>query len=257
MSETNHDVIVVGAGINGAGIARDAALRGLSVLLLDKTDIGAGTTSWSSRLIHGGLRYLEYAEIGLVRESLRERERLLRIAPHLVRPLPLTIPIYRWHRRGPLMIRAGMLAYDVLSYDKSLPIHHMMSPDQVLRHEPGLNVEGLTGAARYYDAQVEFPERVAVENAIDAAHTADIHTGAEVVDLIVEAGVVKGVVWRDVTTGEEHRARASVTVNVAGPWVDRVLAELALADLPRLIGGTKGSHIVVDPFPGAPTDALY
>lgn len=258
MSDSNHDVIVVGAGINGAGIARDAAMRGLSVLLLDKTDIAAGTTSWSSRLIHGGLRYLEYAEIGLVRESLRERERLLRVAPHLVHPLPLTIPIYKWHRRGPWLIRAGMIAYDILSYDKSLPIHHMMSPEQALRHEPGLNAEGLTGAARYYDAQVEFPERVAVENAIDAAaHGAEIRTGAEVVDLIVEAGVVKGVVWRDADTGEDHRAFAPVTVNVAGPWVDRVLAELGLSDLPRLIGGTKGSHIVVDPFPGAPSDALY
>ncbi len=257
MSEQNYDLIVVGAGINGTGIARDAAMRGLSVLLLDKTDLAAGTTSWSSRLIHGGLRYLEYYEISLVRESLRERERLLRVAPHLVHPLPLTIPIYQWHQRGPLLIRAGMVAYDVLSYDKSLPRHHMMTPDQALQHEPGLSRDGLTGAARYYDAQVEFPERVAVENTIDAAAwKADIRTGAEVVDLIVEAGVVKGVVWRD-ADGTEHRARGAMTVNVAGPWVDRVLAELDLAEMPRLIGGTKGSHIVVDPFPGAPSDALY
>lgn len=258
MSDKNYDLIVVGAGINGAGIARDAAMRGLSVLLLDKSDIGAGTTSWSSRLIHGGLRYLEHAEIALVRESLRERERLLRVAPHLVRPLPLTIPIYEWHRRGPWLIRAGMVAYDVLSWDKSLPLHRMMTPRQALQHEPGLNRGGLTGAARYFDAQVTFPERVAVENAIDAAsHDAEVRTGAEVIDLLVEAGVVKGVVWRDVSTGEEHRARAAVTVNVAGSWVDRVLAELDIADMPRLIGGTKGSHIVVDPFPGAPSDALY
>lgn len=258
LSDQAYDLIVVGAGINGAGIARDAATRGLSVLLLDKSDIAAGTTSWSSRLIHGGLRYLEYAEISLVRESLRERERLLRVAPHLVQPLPLTIPIYKWHRRGPLLIRAGMVAYDLLSYDKSLPRHRMMSAKQAVQHEPGLNPDGLTGAARYYDAQVEFPERVAVESAIDAAaHGAVIRTGAEVVGLTVEAGVVKGVVWREIHTGEEHRASALVTVNVAGPWVDRVLAEIGLADLPRLIGGTKGSHIVVDPFPGAPKDALY
>src|SRR5690606_30098260 len=96
LADQHYDLIVIGAGINGAGIARDAALRGLSVALFDKTDIAGGTTSWSSRLIHGGLRYLEHAEIGLVRESLRERERLLRVAPHLVHPLPLTIPIYRW-----------------------------------------------------------------------------------------------------------------------------------------------------------------
>src|SRR5256714_10889718 len=106
------DAIIIGAGINGAGIARDAALRGLRVLLLDKGDIASGTTAWSTRLIHGGLRYLEHGELGLVRESLRERERLLRIAPHLVRPLPLLIPVYAKRRRGPLAIRAGMLAYD-------------------------------------------------------------------------------------------------------------------------------------------------
>lgn len=258
MADQHYDLIVIGAGINGAGIARDAALRGLSVALFDKTDIAGGTTSWSSRLIHGGLRYLEHAEIGLVRESLRERERLLRVAPHLVHPLPLTIPIYRWHRRGPLLIRIGMVGYDVLSYDKSLPRHRMMSPSQAVEHVPGINAEGLTGAARYYDAQVEFPERVAVESAIDAAaNGATVRTGAEVVDLIVEAGVVRGVEWVDSDSGERGRAFGSVTVNVAGPWVDKVLAELDLAEMPRFIGGTKGSHIVVEPFPGAPADALY
>ena len=258
MADQHYDLIVIGAGINGAGIARDAALRGLSVALFDKTDIAGGTTSWSSRLIHGGLRYLEHAEIGLVRESLRERERLLRVAPHLVHPLPLTIPIYRWHRRGPLLIRIGMVGYDVLSYDKSLPRHRMMSPSQAVEHVPGINAEGLTGAARYYDAQVEFPERVAVESAIDAAaNGATVRTGAEVVDLIAEAGVVRGVEWVDGVSGERGRAFGSVTVNVAGPWVDKVLAELDLAEMPRFIGGTKGSHIVVEPFPGAPADALY
>jgi glycerol-3-phosphate dehydrogenase len=258
LADQDYDVIVIGAGINGAGIARDAALRGLSVALFDKTDIAGGTTSWSSRLIHGGLRYLEHAEIGLVRESLRERERLLHTAPHLIHPLPLTIPIYRWDRRGPLLIRLGMIGYDVLSFDKSLPRHHMMSPSQATRHMPGVNREGLAGAARYYDAQVEFPERLAVESALDAAaNGASVRTGVEVVDLIVEAGVVRGVVWADVETGESGTARASVTVNVAGPWVDAVLAELDLAEMPRFIGGTKGSHIVVEPFPGAPKDALY
>ncbi len=258
MPDQQYDLIVIGAGINGAGIARDAALRGLSVALFDKTDIAGGTTSWSSRLIHGGLRYLEHAEIGLVRESLRERERLLHTAPHLVHPLPLTIPIYSWDRRGPLLIRIGMIGYDVLSFDKSLPRHHMMSARQAIDHVPGVSPEGLAGAARYYDAQVEFPERVAVESAIDAAaHGADVRTGVEVVDLIVEAGVVRGVEWVDADTGESGRARASVTSNVAGPWVDTVLAELDLADMPRFIGGTKGSHIVVDPFPGAPKDAMY
>src|SRR6476646_10705353 len=118
-SNSQFDVIVIGAGINRAGIARDAALRGLNVLLLDKGDVGGGTSSWSTRLIHGGLRYLEHGEFGLVRESLREREIQLRIAPHLVRPLPILVPIYAGQKRGPLTIRAGMFAYNLLSFDKT------------------------------------------------------------------------------------------------------------------------------------------
>jgi glycerol-3-phosphate dehydrogenase len=118
---TEFDVIVIGAGINGAGIARDAAMRGLKVLLIDKGDVGGGTSAGSTRLIHGGLRYLEHFEFGLVRESLRERETLLRIAPHLVRPLPITIPIYKNGQRGWAMVKAGMIAYELLSLGKTTP----------------------------------------------------------------------------------------------------------------------------------------
>src|SRR3989337_1455687 len=115
------DLIVVGAGINGAGIARDAAMRGLKVLLLDNGDISSGPTQWATRLIHGGLRYLEYYEIHLVRESLAEREKLLHIAPHLVKPLRFVVPIYERSKRGFGMVRLGMIGYDVLSFDKSVP----------------------------------------------------------------------------------------------------------------------------------------
>ena len=255
----SFDMIVVGAGINGTGIARDAALRGLRVMLIDKSDVSAGTTSWSSRLIHGGLRYLEYAEIGLVRESLMERERLLRIAPHLVRPLALTLPIYDYHKRGPLMIRLGMIAYDLLSIGKSVPGHRMYDSAGALVHEPGLNPSGLRAAARYYDAQVEFPERISVENMLDAvAHGAQVRTHTRVDELVIEGNVVRGVRYVDQLTGERGTATAAVTVNVAGPWVDAVLAGLGMGEGPeRLIGGTKGSHIIVEPFPGAPDDALY
>src|SRR4026209_620575 len=121
------DVIVIGAGINGAGIARDAAMRGLTVLLIDKGDVGGGTSAGSTRLIHGGLRYLEHFEFGLVRESLRERETLLRIAPHLGRPLPILVPIYKGARRGIWTMRAGMLAYDLLSLGKRMSSHQMLS----------------------------------------------------------------------------------------------------------------------------------
>ena len=254
----SFDLIVIGAGINGAGIARDAALRGLRVLLVDKGDLSAGTSSWSSRLIHGGLRYLEHGEVGLVRESLRERERLLQHAPHLVRPLPLTLPIYKGHQRGPLLIRMGMIAYDALSFDKSLPHHTMYSAKGALAHESGLNPDGLEAAARYYDAQVEYTERLIVENVLDAiAHGAVVATYTQVERLVLEAGVVRGVDLRDVLTGETATALGKVTVNVTGSWVDTVLRESGIETAEPLVGGTKGTHIIVRPFPGAPTDALY
>src|SRR2546423_5916193 len=123
IEKVSFDVIIIGAGINGAGIARDAAMRGLKVLLLDKGDIASGTSSWSTRLIHGGLRYLEHGEISLVRESFRERERLLHIAPHLIKPLPLLIPIYEQNRRGTVTINEGVILYAPLSLGKSVNRH--------------------------------------------------------------------------------------------------------------------------------------
>ena len=255
------DLIVIGAGINGAGIARDAAMRGLNTLLLDKGDVSAGTTQWATRLIHGGLRYLEYYEIPLVRESLRDREVLFHIAPHLVKPLGFMIPIYERAKHGPLMVRLGMLAYDVLSFDKSVGNHKMFGQEEALEREPGLNPEGLKGAAFYYDGQVEYAERVAVENAVSAReHGAVVLTYARVDRLIVEEGEVRGVEFTDVMGGGTYEARAPVTVNVAGPWVDEVLRKIDRygPSEKRLIGGTKGSHLVVDPFPGAPKgEALY
>ena len=250
------DVIIIGAGINGAGIARDASMRGLKVLLLDKSDAGSGTTSASTRLIHGGLRYLEHFEFGLVRESLREREILLRIAPHLVKPLPIAIPIYKHSKRGRVTIRAGMIAYDLLSAGKSLPRHRMLSRAETLKQLPGLNPRGLLGSALYFDAQIEFPERLVLENVLAAReHGTEVFTHAPVTNLIVEEDLVSGVefICED---GQRHFARADVVINAAGPWVDRVL-ERAPLESPRLIGGTKGSHIVVPVFPGAPQNAIY
>ena len=269
------DLIVVGAGINGAGIARDAAMRGLKVLLLDKDDLSAGTTQWATRLIHGGLRYLEYYEVHLVRESLAEREKLLRIAPHLVKPLRFVVPIYERSKRGPGLIRLGMIGYDVLSFDKSVPNHKMLSRDEALERYPGLNPEGLLGAATYYDGQVEYAERIAVENAISAReHGAVVITHAEVRHLLFEEPGngdlprVSGVEFEDKLNGGVYKAHSTVTVNVAGPWVDQVLSgagSFGIDDAPegetgereQMIGGTKGSHLIVDPFPGAPQDAIY
>ncbi|WP_197070448.1 glycerol-3-phosphate dehydrogenase/oxidase [Hymenobacter sp. DG25B] len=252
-----YDVIIIGAGINGAGIAHDAAQRDLRVLLLDKGDIASGTTSWSTRLIHGGLRYLEHAELGLVRESLRERETLLRIAPHLVHPLPLLIPLYQGARRGPFIMRVGMVAYDVLSWDKSLPRHHMLSRAATVARAAGLRTEGLTGGALYYDAQVTFPERLTLENVLAAqALGAHVQTYTRVDRLLATEGQVRGVACTNLLTGEQYTAHAPLIVNVAGPWVDAVLAGQPLANHP-LVAGTKGTHLVVAPFQGAPAVGLY
>ena len=267
LSQNEFDVIVIGAGINGAGIARDAAMRGLKVLLLDKGDVGGGTSSWSTRLIHGGLRYLEHGEFGLVRESLRERECLMNLAPHLVRPLELLVPIYHRARRGVWTIRAGMLAYDVLSFGKSLPRHRMLSAAETLRRAPGLRNDDLLGAAVYFDAQVEFAERLVLENVLSAVeHGATVMTYTRVEKLIVADGKVRGVEFttargssptvREGAIDERHSVSAPVVINAAGPWVDRLLQE-SDADSPRLIGGTKGSHLIVAPFPGEPDAAIY
>src|SRR5262245_27337747 len=149
-----YDLAIVGGGTIGLGAARDAALRGLSVALFEQRDFCWGTTARSTRLVHGGLRYLELLDFGLVREDLRERETLLRLAPHLVRPLPFLVPIYRRGVAYRARLRAGMMLYDVLSFDKSLPGHRFLGRQESLALEPGLNPDGLEGAALYYDAQV-------------------------------------------------------------------------------------------------------
>jgi glycerol-3-phosphate dehydrogenase len=254
-NQTDHfHLIVIGAGINGAGVARDAAMRGLKVCLLDKGDIGGGSSSASTRLIHGGLRYLEHWEFGLVRESLHERETLLRIAPHLVKPLPILIPIYKQARRGPLQIRAGMILYDLLSYDKALPRHRMLSRDETMEFAPGLNSDGLLSAAVYHDAQVEFAERLVLENVLAAKESgAVVITYARVTRLMVGNGKATGVEF--IANGERCSVAGDFIINAAGPWVDELLETTKTTN--RLIGATKGSHIVVAPFRQAPPTTIY
>ena len=261
VSETSSklfDLIIIGAGINGAGIARDASLRGLKVMLLDKDDIASGTSAYSTRLIHGGLRYLEHGELGLVRESLRERETLLRIAPHLVRPLPILIPIYGDMKRGRAKIRTGMIAYDLLSLDKSLPGHHSLSVSETLRIIPALKRDGLRGAVIYYDAQVEFAERLVFENVLSAIENeTTLVTHALVEDLVTKDNQVVGLKYRPESSGQTKTVEGRFFVNAAGPWIDRVLARTDATSDTQLIGGTKGSHIVVPPFIEAGSNAIY
>jgi glycerol-3-phosphate dehydrogenase len=245
---------VIGAGINGAAVAREAALSGLKVLLLERGDVAAGTSGASSRLIHGGLRYLEYAELSLVRESLNERERLLRCAPHLVAPLELYIPVYRRARRKRWQIAVGLTLYDWLSYDRSLPGHTVLSRTALLERMPGLNPDDLVGGASYFDAQARYPERLVVENVRDAvANGAVLSTYTSATRIRVTGGRVTGVEWRT-AQGAAGATAAPLVVNAAGPWVDDVLGPITHT---RLIGGTKGSHLIAPPFSGAPRAGVY
>jgi glycerol-3-phosphate dehydrogenase len=253
-ADASFELIVIGAGINGAAIAREAALAGRKVLLVERGDIGAGTSSASSRLIHGGLRYLEYGELPLVYESLHERERLLRLAPHLVTPLELLIPVYRSARRKRWQVALGLTLYDWLSLGRSLPGRTLLGRAELLARMPGLNPAGLVGGASYYDAQATFPERLVVENVRDAVACGTVlKTRTHVTRVRVEAGRANGVEWRD-AGGAGGGASAPLIVNAAGPWVDEVLGPIQHTPL---LGGTKGSHIIVPPFPGAPRIGVY
>ncbi len=251
------DIAVIGGGINGAGIARDAALRGLKVILLEQHDFAGGTTSWSSRLIHGGLRYLEHGEIPLVFESLHERRRLRRLAPHLVTRLKLTIPVYEDSRRGKFLIRLGMIAYDLLSMGKRTPWHRMLSRETLLREQPGLLANGLVGGAEYYDAQVTYAERLVLENIVAASNAgAAVRNYSPVTGIKVDNAATHKLQFQDSKSGEPCEIAADIIVNATGPWVDRVLAKVD-CEMPQLMGGTKGSHIIVGSFPAAPSTAFY
>ncbi len=266
----NHtfDLIVIGGGINGAGVVRDAALRGLKVLLIDQGDFCGGATSWSTRLVHGGLRYLEYFEFKLVRESLREREILLRTAPHLVKPLLLTIPIYADRSRPYWKIQAGMRLYDLLSYDKTLPNHRMLPAATFRQLFREIAPQSLAGGAQYYDSQVAYAERLALENVLDAkAAGAVVRNYVEAIGLERSKDRISAITCRDRLTGKEFTVNCGpqcLIVNTAGPWVDAVLArgqqggQVQPIGQTLKIGPTKGSHIVVAPFPGMPLEsALY
>ena len=259
------DLVIIGGGIVGAGVARDAALRGLSVALFERADYGGGTTSGSTRLIHGGLRYLEMFDFRLVRLDLREREILLRIAPHLVKPLEFMLPFYGVNPFHRTRMRAGLFLYDLLSYDKTLPSRKSLKRDEVIAREPQLSKRGLKGAATYYDAQAALPERLCLENILDAcAHGARAYNYAEVTGPIREgAGVaaiaapgggrLAGVRVRDrlmntdADGADDVEVRARFVVNASGPWFDRVEGAL-IGDRKRHIRTTKGIHIAVPPM---------
>jgi len=248
LGDRAFDLIVIGGGIVGSGIARDAALRGLSVALFEKNDYCSGTTARSTRLIHGGLRYLETLDFKLVRLDLREREILLHIAPHLVTSLPFIVPFYSRSRAYRCKIRLGMTLYDLLSFDKTLPSHKRLTHSAMLAAVPILKEQGLQGGFLYYDAQVAAPERLVIENLIDArAHGAAAHNYSEVIGAWHNGNSVQGVQVRDSISGTEIRVKGRMVINAAGPWFDLVSSRVATHPKPR-VRMTKGIHIVCPPL---------
>lgn len=251
------DLAIIGGGINGLAVAREAALQGFQVVVIERGDLGGETTAWSSRLIHGGLKYLERYEWQLVAESAAERRRLLRTAPHLVHPYPMLVPFYEQMSRSGPVIRAGMLIHDLLAIGDGALSSRWIRRSVLERHWPGVSTEGLRGAAMFTDGQVPWPERLCVELALSAHRAgARILTRTEAVGLDEDpTGRVTGVTVRDVDDGREASVVAEVVINAAGPWVDRLLSSQFGSS--HLLGGTKGSHVVVDHFPGAPKTCLF
>ena len=237
------DCLVVGGGINGAGIARDAAMRGLRVALLERSDFASGTSSRSSKLIHGGLRYLQQGDVRLVRESLREREKLRRLAPHLVRPQDFFVPVYKGGPVGLVTLAAGLWAYDVLAGFFGVRRHRMLGRQGALAMEPMLRQDGLRGAGVYCDYRTD-DARLVLETALAAASEgAVVLSYAEVAAFVKDGERITGARVVDRLTGTEVEVRAKTVVNSTGPWGDVVAAMDAPA--PRRLRLTKGVHIVV------------
>ncbi len=240
------DVAIIGGGIIGCGIARDAALRGLRVALVDKRDFGSGTTAASTRIVHGGLRYLEMLDFRLVRLDLRERETLLRIAPHLVKPLEFLIPFFRGGGASALKMRVGLALYDALSYDKRLPSRRWLTGEAARAADRALAAAQPTGAAAYHDARVDSPERLSLENLLDAGRHHAVALNYCEAASISAAGERSIVRVRDVSTGsptDECDIDARVVVNATGAWLETVTATLT-GQRPGVIRTTKGVHLV-------------
>lgn len=230
LESRTFDVLVVGGGITGAGIARDAAMRGLAVAIVEKNDWASGTSGRSSRLIHGGIRYLEHGDIAMVRESVREREILIRIAPHLVKPLEFTWPVYDGARLPRWKLRAGLMLYDLLAGSRRVRRHRGLSRGETLANEPRLRQQGLDGGAAYFDAATD-DEALTLATLGSAVELGAVAVNRALMEKpTTTSGRADGAIVRDMAGTGVARVSSRIVVSATGPWQAK---------------GTKGSHVVV------------
>jgi glycerol-3-phosphate dehydrogenase len=260
--KTNPEVsvLIVGAGINGIGTYRDLTLNGVDTLLIDRGDFCSGASAASSHMAHGGIRYLENGEFRLVREAVRERNRMIQNAPHIVSPLPTAIPMFKYFsglfnaplkflgllekpsERGSVIIKLGLMMYDAYTgKTRTVPRHQFMMRSESLKHWPRINPEVVTTAV-YYDGLILDPERLALEILLDAETDSPNARSLNYVSMM--SGEKDSVTLRDELTGETYVIRPKLLINAAGPWIDLTNDKLGLST--RYIGGTKGSHVVVN-----------
>ena len=253
----DFDVVIIGAGINGAGVFHDLCHQGIRCLIVEKRDFGSGTSAAPSRLIHGGLKYLETGEFGLVAESTFERNLLLKNAPHLVKPLPTIIPVRSWangvwsatrtflgfkspfRSRGAFLIKLGLMMYDFFGRkERVMPKHKIRLRGRALKHLPALRPD-IVGTGMYYDAMITAPERLVLELIQDGCAAMP---DAKAMNWTALVGSENGILILD-NAGKNYQVRPKLVINAAGPWIDA--ANLCLGETTKLIGGTKGSHIVI------------
>jgi len=247
-------VVVIGGGINGVAVARQCARAGKRTLLVEQHDFASGVTSRSTRIIHGGLRYLEHGEIDLVRESLRERERLLRERSHLVHPVHFLFLLNEHSQRSAMKVRAGLWLYQRIAGKKASPLTEM----EMVRVQRALDSGQQWLMLNFEDAQCEFPERLVAEWMTEAVEAgAVVRNHCEVLAVDISQGRARGVLLRDRTTGKDQRVDAGWVLNCTGPWADRVCQRSTVRTAKPMLGGVRGSHIVLPRFSGAPSAALY
>ena len=244
LSSDEFDMVVIGAGINGAGIFRDAALRGLKIAVVDKGDFASGTSSRSSKLVHGGLRYLEHFKFGLVYESTHERAQLMKLARHAVRPLAFLLPVWKSSKHGLWYLHMGLFLYDLLASFKNYKNHVRLNPLKSLELEPLLKKDSLTGSLHYYDAITD-DSRLTIENIMDGHQLGGVAVSrCEANNIVIENDRVKAVQVTDLVTGDTLNVKTNVVIIAAGPWTEKLYNRLGLKNTPKL-RPTKGVHVIL------------